>query len=40
VIDGGEGAKELVGDVGEDGGAARGNFIFGEEEKKPSEEFR
>jgi len=40
VIDGGEGAKELVGDVGEDGGAARRrDFIFGEEEKKSSEEF-
>jgi len=39
VVDGGQGAKELVGDVGEDGGAARGDFIFGEEEKKPSEEF-
>jgi len=39
VIDGGEGAKELVGDVGEHGGAARGNFIFGEEEKKSGEEF-
>ena len=29
----------MVGDVGEDGGAPRGDFIFGEEEKKPSEEF-
>src|SRR5437868_1431862 len=39
VIDGGEGAKELVGDVGEDGGAACGYFIFGEEEKEASEKF-
>jgi len=39
VVDGGESAKELVGDVGEHGGAACGNFIFGEEEKKSSEEF-
>jgi len=39
VIDGGEGAKELVGDVGEDGGATRGDFIFGEEEKEASEKF-
>jgi len=39
VVDGGEGAKELVGDVGEDSGAACGDFIFGEEEKEPCEEF-
>ena len=39
MIDGGEGAEELVGDVGEHGGAARGNSIFGEEEKEAGEEF-
>ena len=39
VVDGGKGAEELVGDVGERGGAACGDFIFGEEEKKASEEF-
>ena len=39
MIDGGEGAKELIGDVGEDGGAARGDFIFGEEKKEAGEEF-
>jgi hypothetical protein len=36
--DGGEGAEELVGDVGEDGGAAGGNFVLGEEEEKAGEE--
>jgi len=39
AVDSGEGAKELVGDVGEDGGTARGDFIFGEEEKEAGEEF-
>ena len=39
MIDGEESAKELIGDVGEYGGATRGDFIFGEEEKKSSEEF-
>src|SRR5258708_13791440 len=29
--DGGEGAEELVGDVGEDGGTAGGGFLFGGE---------
>ena len=29
----------MVGDIGKDGGAARGDFIFGEEEKEPGEEF-
>jgi hypothetical protein len=38
AIDGGEGAEELIGDVREDGGAAWGNFVFSEEEKKASEE--
>jgi len=39
AVDSGEGTKELVGDVGEDGGTARGDFIFGEEEKEAGEEF-
>ena len=39
MVDGGEGAKELVGDVGEDGGATRGDFVFCEEEKEAGEEF-
>jgi hypothetical protein len=29
--DGGEGAEELVGDVGKDGGAAGGDFVLWEE---------
>ena len=36
--DGGEGAEELVGDVGEDGGAARGDFVLREEEEQAGEE--
>src|SRR6266404_7270923 len=36
--DGGEGAEELVGDVGEDGGAAGGNFVLREEEEQAGEE--
>jgi hypothetical protein len=32
--DGGEGAEELVGDVGEDGGAAGGDFVLREEEEQ------
>ena len=35
---GGYGAENLVGDVGEDGGAARGNAILRQEEKKAGEE--
>jgi hypothetical protein len=31
VLDGGEGAEEQAADVGEDGGAARGDAAFGEE---------
>src|SRR5579859_7223198 len=31
VVDGGEGAEQEVGDVGEDGGAAWGDAAFGEE---------
>jgi len=31
--------KQLVSDISEDGGAARGDFIFGEEEKEAGEEF-
>src|ERR1700686_1066252 len=38
LIDGGEGAEELVGDVGEDGGAASGDFVLGEEEEQAGEE--
>jgi len=36
--DGGEGAEELVGDVGEDGGAAGGDFVLREEEEQAREE--
>src|SRR5229473_2176015 len=36
--DGGEGAEELVGDVGEDGGTAGGDFVLGEEEEQAREE--
>src|SRR5712692_1717213 len=36
--DGGEGAEELVGDVGKDGGAAGGDFVLGEEEEQAREE--
>src|SRR6266852_9396230 len=36
--DGGEGAEELVGDVGEDGSAAGGDFVLGEEEEQAREE--
>src|SRR5229473_5183489 len=33
-----EGAEELVGDVGKDGGTAGGDFVLGEEEKQSREE--
>ena len=36
--DGGEGAEELVGDVGEDGGAAGGDFVLREEKEQAGEE--
>jgi hypothetical protein len=36
--DGGEGAEELVGDIGEDGGAAGGDFVLREEEEQAREE--
>jgi hypothetical protein len=36
--DGGEGAEELVGDIGKDGGAAGGDFVLGEEEEQAREE--
>src|SRR6266436_8852339 len=36
--DGGEGAEELVGDVGEYGGAAGGDFVLREEEEQAREE--
>jgi len=38
AVDCGEGAEELIGDVGEDGGAARGDFLLGEKEEKAGEE--
>jgi hypothetical protein len=38
AIDGGEGAEQLVGDVGEYGGAAGGDFVLGEEEEQAREE--
>jgi hypothetical protein len=33
LVDGVDGAEELVGEVAEDGGAARGDFILREEEQ-------
>src|SRR5712691_1073898 len=36
--DGGAGSEGLVGDVGEDGGAAGGDFVVGEEEEQAREE--
>ncbi|SRR6266849_926934 len=33
-----EGAEELVGDIGEDGGAARGDFVLREEEEQARQE--
>ena len=33
--DGAMGVEELVGDVGQDGGAARGDAAFGDEDKEP-----
>ena len=36
--DRGEGAEELVGDVGEDGGATGGDFVLREEEEQAGEE--
>ena len=36
--DGAVGVWELVGDVGRDGGAARGDAALGEEDKEPGEE--
>ena len=38
LIDCGEGAEELVGDVGEDGGASSGDFVLREEEEQAREE--
>ena len=37
-VDGGEGAEELAGDVGEDGRATGGDFVLGEEEEQAGEE--
>jgi hypothetical protein len=39
VINGAAGVEGLVGDVGQDGGAARGDAAFGDLEKKSGEEF-
>ena len=36
--DGGEGAEELVGDIGKDGGAAGGDFVLREKEEQAGEE--
>lgn len=36
--DGWKGAEELAGDIGEDGGAAGGDFVLGEEEEQAREE--
>jgi len=38
LVDGVDGAKELVGDVAEDAGAARGDFILRQEEQETGEE--
>ena len=38
LVDGVDGAEELVGEVAEDGGAARGDFILREEQEEPGEE--
>ena len=38
LIDSGEGAEELAGDVGEDGGLASGDFVLREEDKETREE--
>lgn len=37
LFDGGEGADHKVGDIGEDGGAARGDLVVGEEEVEVGE---
>jgi len=39
VVDGAVGMQELVGDVSQDGGAARGDAAFGDEGEKIGEEF-
>jgi hypothetical protein len=38
LFDGGDGAEELAGNVGEDGGAAGGDFVLGEKEEQAREE--
>ena len=38
LVDGVDSAEELVGDVAEDGGAARGDFILREEQQETGEE--
>ena len=38
LVDGVDGAEELVGEVAENGGAARGDFILREEQQEAGEE--
>jgi hypothetical protein len=38
AVDCGKSAEELIGDIGEDGGTARRDFVFGEEKEKAGEE--
>jgi hypothetical protein len=38
TLDGRDGAQELIGDVGQNGGAARGNPVVRESEKQAGEE--
>src|SRR6266852_3853728 len=38
AVDGAVGVEELVGDVGEDGGASGGDAAFGDEDQQPGEE--
>jgi hypothetical protein len=38
VLDDGDGAEELIGDVGEDGGRSGRDFVLCEEQKQPGEE--
>jgi len=38
LLDDGDGTEDLVGDVGEDGGASRGDAVLGEEQEQAGEE--
>jgi hypothetical protein len=38
AVEGGKGAEEEIADVGEDGGAARGDAAFGEQQEQTAEE--